>query len=249
MSACLPAPPQVSAHEAATARKKIAARRADALLRACTLGDSATVQSLLDCGCPADACDYDRRTGLMLAAANGHIDVVLLLLGAGSNPNARDNLGGSALLEAVKGGWDDVIRELTCAGASLMLSGAELSSALCTMVQEDQATLLRRYIAAGADVNAADYDKRTPLHIAAAEGKLSLVELLVVEGGADLAAADRWGNTPLAEAQRVDAAQVVAYLRSDEARQAAVKARQAAAAGAGSDLASLSDLDALSGFG
>jgi glutaminase len=129
------------------------------------------------------------------------------------------------------------------------MSPPELASLLCEAAAEGKLGLLRRYIAAGADVNAADYDRRTPMHIAAAEGKLSLVELLVVEGGADLAAADRWGNTPLAEATRVGAAQVVAYLKSDEARQAAVKARQAAAAGAGSDPASLSDLDALSGFG
>lgn len=45
----------------------------------------------------------------MLAASNGHREVVSLLLAAGSNPNARDNLGSSALLEAVKGGWDILI--------------------------------------------------------------------------------------------------------------------------------------------
>jgi hypothetical protein len=146
---CVPFVAQVSAHEAATARKKVAARRADALLRACASGDAAAVQSTLDAGCPPDACDYDRRTGLMLAAANGHRDVVSLLLSAGSNPNARDNLGGSALLEAVRGGWDGLIQLLTEAGAHLQLSAAELASALCEMVKEDQQHLLRRYITAG----------------------------------------------------------------------------------------------------
>eukprot|EP00882_Tetradesmus_deserticola_P028499 GHRQ01031754.1.p2 GENE.GHRQ01031754.1~~GHRQ01031754.1.p2 ORF type:complete len:104 (-),score=23.36 GHRQ01031754.1:176-487(-) len=43
------------------------------------------------------------------------------------------------------------------------------------MVVGEQAALLRTYIAAGADVTAGDYDKRTPLHIAAAEGKLAMV--------------------------------------------------------------------------
>jgi hypothetical protein len=81
----------------------------------------------------------------------------------------------------------------------------------------------------GADVNSADYDKRTPLHIAAAEAKLSMVQLLVAEGGAELTAADRWGNTPLAEATRVGATDVARYLRSSDAQAAAVKARQAAA--------------------
>lgn len=44
------------------------------------------------------------------------------------------------------------------------------------------------------------------------------VRLLVEEGGADLAAADRWGATPLAEAKRVGAADVAAYLSSSAAR-------------------------------
>jgi ankyrin repeat protein len=79
-----------------------------------------------------------------------------------------------------------------------------------------------------------------------------MVQLLVAEGGADLAAADRWGNTPLTEATRAGAADVAAYLRSDEARQAAVKARQVAeqqraAAREGTNLASLAELSV--GFG
>jgi hypothetical protein len=76
--------------------------------------------------------------------------------------------------------------------------------------------------------------------------------MLVAEGGADLSAADRWGNTPLAEATRAGATAVTQYLNSDEARQAAVKARQTAeqrlAVGAvgsvGNDLASLQELGA-----
>jgi len=237
---------------AAEALEKHKEAQAQEMLRACSKGRVSNVQTLLDQGCPHDACDYDKRTGLMLAAAHGHGAVVSLLLDAGSNPNARDNLGSSALLEAVKGGWDDVIQLLVRAGAQLQLSGSELASALCAMVKEEQPHLLRRYIAAGADVNASDYDKRAPLHIAAAEGKLGMVVLLVAEGGADLAAADRWGNTPLAEANRVGAEDVVRYLRSDEARQAAVKARQAAAergSGGGNSLSTLQDVMGLSGFG
>jgi uncharacterized protein involved in exopolysaccharide biosynthesis len=71
--------------------------------------------------------------------------------------------------------------------------------------------------------------------------------MLVAEGGADVSAADRWGNTPLAEATRAGAAAVTQYLTSDEARQAVAKARQAAeqrlaVGSAGSDLASLHEL-------
>lgn len=208
------------------------------------------MQEVLDAGCHPDAADYDKRTGLMLAVTHGHRDVVQLLLAAGANPNARDNLGGSALLEAVKSGREGIMSDLLAGGAWLQLSRQELAAALCEAVADDQPALLQRFIAAGADVNLADYDRRTPLHVAAADGKLALVRVLVVEGGADLGAVDRWGQTPVAEAQNAGAGAVEAYLRSDEARQAAYKARQVVAeraasggrGGVGNDLASLQEM-------
>lgn len=49
------------------------------------------------------------------------------------------------------------------------------ASELCTAAAQGNADLIRRYIKAGINVNAADYDKRTALHIAAAEGNLDVV--------------------------------------------------------------------------
>jgi glutaminase len=46
------------------------------------------------------------------------------------------------------------------------------------------------------DLNASDYDSRTALHVAAAEGRLEVVRCLV-QNGADPFAKDRWGTTPL----------------------------------------------------
>ncbi len=50
-----------------------------------------------------------------------------------------------------------------------------------------------RLLAAGADANACDYDARCALHIAAAEGNLPAVKVLVEQGGAELGLKDRWG--------------------------------------------------------
>lgn len=52
------------------------------------------------------------------------------------------------------------------------------ASQLCTLVFKCDLPLLRRYLAAGIDVNAGDYDDRTALHIAACESNLAVVGIL-----------------------------------------------------------------------
>jgi glutaminase len=51
------------------------------------------------------------------------------------------------------------------------------------------------------DVNISDYDKRSALHLAAAEGYSDVVKFLV-ECGANKNVKDRWGNTPYHEANK-----------------------------------------------
>ncbi len=58
-----------------------------------------------------------------------------------------------------------------------------------------------------------DYDKRRPLHIAAAEGNVAVVRMLVEDAKAQVNVEDRWGGTPLAEAKRVQAAACIPLLQ------------------------------------
>eukprot|EP01018_Ginkgo_biloba_P023632 Gb_25570 [translate_table: standard] len=51
----------------------------------------------------------------------------------------------------------------------------------------------------GVNVNSADYDRRTALHVAACEGCKEVVSLLL-RRGANVDCKDRWGSTPLADA-------------------------------------------------
>jgi len=63
----------------------------------------------------------------------------------------------------------------------------------------------------------ADYDLRSPLHLAAAEGHLDVVRYFIAQQ-AELNPLDRWGNTPLADAVRHGRDVVVEALEDAGAR-------------------------------
>ena len=71
---------------------------------------------------------------------------------------------------------------------------------------------IRNLVAKGIPVHAGDYDSRTALHLAAAEGCLDVVEYLVTHGH-PLFVRDRWGATPLDEAKREKRKSVINYLK------------------------------------
>lgn len=61
-------------------------------------------------------------------------------------------------------------------------------------------------------VNFRDYDRRSPLHLAASEGHLDLVKCLI-EHGARINRSDRWGHSPIDDAYRHRHFAVMEYLR------------------------------------
>lgn len=63
------------------------------------------------------------------------------------------------------------------------------------------------------NASVADYDKRTPLHLAASEGAFDAVKFLVEEAHVHLDATDRWGRTPLDDAQTNGHHLIAVYLR------------------------------------
>jgi ankyrin repeat protein len=78
---------------------------------------TAVMQMLQYEGHPPDCCNYEGRTGLILAAMHGHRDVALALLGSGADPNAQDKEGSTALLKAVRNGHDSIVSLLRSCGA------------------------------------------------------------------------------------------------------------------------------------
>lgn len=60
---------------------------------------------------------------------------------------------------------------------------------------------LRRFALSSMDMEQRDYDSRTALHVAAAEGHMEVVRFLLEACKVNPGPKDRWGNTPIDEAK------------------------------------------------
>lgn len=86
-------------------------------------------------------------------------------------------------------------------GGKLLLEERRLAVILCEAVVACNLGLIKALVTFGADVNAADYDSRTALHLASCTGNLEALTMLV-ELGADARVRDRMGGSPLDDAIR-----------------------------------------------
>ncbi|XP_037550368.1 protein phosphatase 1 regulatory subunit 16A [Nematolebias whitei] len=162
-------------------------------LHQCCIDDfGAVVQCLLDAGASVNACDSELWTPLHAAATCGHTGLVQLLIQAGADLLAVNSDGNmpydlcedEATLEllemimAEQGITQDRIKECRRAKEKKMLADVQ------ALVQSD------------ADLNAQDNNGATLLHIAAANGYMSVAEQLM-ENRVQLELKDSDGWTPL----------------------------------------------------
>lgn len=89
---------------------------------------------------------------------------------------------------------------------------------LCWAASEGDLFEVQSLIAKGVNVDAADYDGRTALHLAASEGHPKVVRYLLNKR-AQVNPRDRWGNTPLADAVRGNHGEVIQILEEHNAIQ------------------------------
>lgn len=135
------------------------------------------------------------------------------------DPSASDRFGTTPMQNAIDGGHEVCVSLLRSAGATMGggMTKSKLALRLNTLVMDDDVDRLRLHVLCGeqggVDVNCHDYDKRTPLHIAAAEGRVECVDVLL-SGGADSSFKDRWGITPMEEAEKNGHDVVVARMKN-----------------------------------
>jgi len=144
---------------------------------------------------------------------------VEFLLEKGADVQAKDKYGNTPFVDAVRHHHDatcKIVRE-TNPNATYQLKGKGVAVELCQTAWEGDLTHLKRLVLNGCNVNEADYDGRTAIHLAACEGHVKIVEFLL-HCGADINAVDNFGGTALQDAVRHHHSQVQSLLREKGAR-------------------------------
>ena len=200
------------------------------LLFAASQGDVQELRSSYHAGTNLYACDYDQRSALHLAAAEGHTDAVKMLVDKlplndrDTFLNLQDRWGGTPLDDATHGGHQDCIDILKNAGgkenkknqSTKSFDGDDRGSESHVEVSPDAPPML--FAAADNDLNElislsasgynflhGDYDRRTAFHLAASENNLNALKYLCIQVGDKITDAlngkDRFGDTPYDNAE------------------------------------------------
>jgi uncharacterized protein len=153
-----------------------------ALVIAARGGFAATTDVLLAGHADVELRNRYGDTALMIAALNGHLDVVKKLRARGAGVNRP---GWTALIYAATGGHDDVVRYLLAEGADLDAPSANGTTALMMAVREGRPSTVELLVARGADVNRRNQNGATALAWAKRNNDAQVIARLQRAGARD----------------------------------------------------------------
>ncbi|XP_068428911.1 ankyrin repeat domain-containing protein 50 [Clinocottus analis] len=161
---------------------------------------------LLERGADPAHRDHDGMTPLLLAAYEGHDDIVELLLEAGADVDETAGPDGNVpaaaavtpLLAAAAMGHMKTVSRLLFWGAAVDAIDCEGRTALCLAAARGSVEVVRALLERGLDENHKDDLGWTPLHAAACEGHRAVCAALTEQGSmARVGEMDIEGRTPL----------------------------------------------------
>ncbi|VDO06853.1 unnamed protein product [Rodentolepis nana] len=171
------------------------------LHHAAALGHLKCVTVLIEQRVPLEPLNDAEITPLMMAAQNGHVDVVNLFLEHGAlSEYEKSRSGKSPLTFACLKEREDVIH-IFLNSKQRPIGKRELDAALVQVALKGSPAVADLLIETGADVNTHEQEGLSPLHAAIFAGNAAMVELLIARG-ADLEFQNRNGYRPLMEAVR-----------------------------------------------
>jgi hypothetical protein len=144
----------------------------DDLFAFSTAGQTKKVSAVVAAGGIVNATQYAGRTPLMEAAFHGREAVVRTLLAAGAKVHARDWQNHTALLFAVKGEHPRVVQAIidaTPEDERAMLVNVEINNGATPLhfaVCKGNLAIVKKLVAAGADMTATNASGYTPLRVA-----------------------------------------------------------------------------------
>ncbi|GAB1210089.1 hypothetical protein APSETT445_008879, partial [Aspergillus pseudonomiae] len=170
------------------------------LSRAAEYGQEAIVKLLLARNdVEPDLGDEIGRTPLSYAAASGKLAVVKLLLQSGKvNADSRDKFGRTPLSRAAEFGHEAVVKLLLEKGVDVDAKDEQRGQTPLSWAatKNDHDAVVALLLDNGADMEFKDPSGRTPLSLAAREGREAVVALLLKKG-ADIESHDNIAYTPL----------------------------------------------------
>jgi ankyrin repeat protein len=179
-----------------------------ALHKCCEHGHLKAAEVLIQSSALVDCIDNKGYTPLMIAVRCGYLALIKVLLAAGANASHTSNRGSSMfdkLFEAIGSGVDlETALEI---GELLIKHGANVNGSkssnhtplhtACALQNVDVCCgMLKLLLKNGANVNGVDSSGKTALYIAAREGAIEVVTILL-NHGAHVESLDAFGSSPL----------------------------------------------------
>ncbi|KAK8743892.1 hypothetical protein OTU49_000897 [Cherax quadricarinatus] len=162
---------------------RVCTRLDQRLHAAAVKGDVEETVRVLDTGrVHVDCADRDGTTPLILAAANGHVDLVKELLEQGAESNATRHTGTGALFFAAQGGFLDIVTLLLDQGCKINQASKDGGTALIVAAQCGHMDVVIELLRRGADPHSAMKDRATAVFVASQNGHTSVVRTLLNAG-------------------------------------------------------------------